>query len=165
MNKKGYFFIIDAFIASTIIVITLMLIINSDERVPVIQNKYFLAEEFATFIINTNVEDMNNPTVNSWINQTIVRNPKNSIMEQIAEFHFNANDTLATDLITITVNGTVGDKNGFSYRIDNVTLYSRNTTHPLEDSRLIVTSKKIVYWEKNSTTLYGPAIVEITVWI
>jgi len=164
MGKKGYFFIIDAFIASTIIVIALMLIINSDERVPTIQNKYFLAEEFATFIINTNIEDMNNPVVNNWISAGFIKNSKNSLLEQITEFHFNTNDTLATNLISIIANGTVSDKNGFSYMIDTTTLYSRNATHPLEDSKLIVTSKKIVYWEKNSTTLYGPAIVEIKVW-
>jgi hypothetical protein len=63
-RKKGYYFIIDAFIGSTIIFISLLIILNEGIRPTKIQYNYEMAEEYSSFILNTKLEDVNNPYVN-----------------------------------------------------------------------------------------------------
>lgn len=162
-NRRGYFFVIDAFIGGTIIIIALMLIITSEQRVPRVASKFATTEELSAFMITARIEDTNNYYIANWTREGIITNPRQTIMEQVTEFYYKNDTTRARLLVESIVNGTLPAKNGCAYTIDNTTIYSRGMGQ-YNESSLIIATKKVVYWQANSTTLYGPSITEIKVW-
>ena len=64
LKKRGYYFIADALIGSTIIFLSLMVIINGGAKPLKIQYDYQMAEEYSDFILTTKIEDLSNPYVN-----------------------------------------------------------------------------------------------------
>lgn len=162
-NKKGYFFIIDALIGSTIAVITLMLLLNANQHTQPVQSKYTLAEEFSTFITNNRIEDLNDPYIYNLTSNGYITNTKNTIMEQITLFYYEGNLSFAANLTKDIADSVLAAKNGFSYSIGNTTIYSRGEER-LNNSKLVVTSKKMTYMNANSTAMYGPQITEIRIW-
>ncbi len=163
-SRKGYYFIIDALIGSTIIVISLILILNTNQVEQPVKSKYLLAEEFSSFIINNKIEDLNDPYISTLIQNGDITNTKNTIMEQITEFYYKGNISLATNLTRDIADSVVTGKNGFSYTIGNTTIYNRSVDR-LNSSKLVVTSKKITYLLANATTMFGPEISEVKIWI
>lgn len=163
MNKRGYFFLIDAIIGSAIIVITLFIIFNHNSNSQKIESRYVLAEDFATLISNTRIEDINLNYTNTLVNNGKITNTKLRVIEQIAEFYYNGNISLAGNLTKEISDASISPKNGFSLSINGTTIYSRNI-NTLNNSKLVIVSKKIVFIQINSSDLKGPDIAEIKIW-
>jgi len=45
------------------------------------------------------------------------------------------------------------------------TIYNRTIDTDVNDAELVIASKKITFLQINSTTMFGPAIVEIKIWV
>jgi hypothetical protein len=166
--KKGYFFIIDALIGSTIIFLSLMIILGSATRPTKIQYNYEMTEEYTSFIMNTKIQDLNNPYVNGLIKSNIINDTTLTIMEQIDLFYYNHDIAHAHDLVQNLTEPLIGEKYGFSYRIIdgnlNTNIYNR-TSPDISNANIIIASQKITFLQINSTTMFGPAMVEIKTWI
>lgn len=184
-NRKGYFFLIDALIGSTIIFLALGIILSSDVKQSSVKYDYMLAEDYSTFIMNSRMEDLNNLYINNLTSAGIITNTRNSIMEQVDEFYYNArylcsgganitcvNENLnhATTLVQNLTDSLISSKYGFKYTLmdsslgRNETIYERGADK-LNDSTGIIASKKITFLQINATTLFGPQIVEIKIWV
>lgn len=88
-RKKGYYFIIDAFIGSTIIFISLLIILNQGVRPTKIQYNYEMAEDYSTFIFSTKISDVqNNPYVSSLIITGHITDTTLTIMDQVNLFYY-----------------------------------------------------------------------------
>jgi len=143
-----------------------------------------MAEDFTTFLMNTKMEDLNNPFINNWTNEGIISNVKNTIIQQVDEFYYKeryicnaTNDTcIGTyrdynyNIIQNLTDSLISSKYGFAYIIEdsalgiNETIYNRSVDKRAS-SNLVVVSKKITFLQINATTIFGPQMVSITVWI
>ena len=167
-DKRGYFFIIDAFIGATIIFLALMIILNSSTRPTNVQYNYEIAEEYATFILNTKIQDLNNIYVNKLINSSVINDTSLTIMEQVDLFYNNSDITHAHDMIKNLTEPLIPQKYGFSYNIvdgtNKINIYSRPSPS-INNANIVIASRKITFLQLNSTSMFGPAMVEIKIWI
>lgn len=183
-SRKGYFFLIDAFIGSAIIFVSLAIILSSDVKVTPLRNDYSAAEGYASFIINTKIEDLNTPYVNDLVNIGVITNTKNTVMDQVTQFYYNAyylcpplnitcqnaNLSYASNMVQNISSPLFTEKYGFEYVIrdynkaKNYTVYIKNPG-TRNSSNLVIVSKKITFLQINTTEMFGPEIVDIIVWI
>ena len=174
-RKKGYYFIIDAFIGSTIIFLSLMIILNQGVRPTKIQYNYEMAEEYSSFIFTTKIVDVqNNPYVESLIISKYINDTSLTIMDQVNFFYYQNNtaDLKRAELMIENLSSTlIPEKYSYVYNIidparnPTVTLISNRTTVDITDARVVIASKKITFLQINSTTMFGPATTEIKIWI
>lgn len=182
MNKRGYFFILDAFIAATIIVVSLVAIMNSDVAVEQRSKDYTQADAIVQFLLDTKIEDLDNSYVKSLIANGNITNTRNTLMEQIDLFYYKANYSclssdaacqaknynLSTTLIRNISETIISQKYGYSYVImdgvRNYTVYNRSPeTRNNSDFRVV--TKRISYAKLNQTALFRPHIVEFSIWV
>jgi hypothetical protein len=175
LRKKGYYFIIDAFIGSTIIFLSLMIILNEGVRPTKIQYNYEMAEEYSSFIFTTKIIDVKkNPYVESLLN-TYINDTSLTIMDQVNLFYYRKNPAdliRAGKMIENLTETLIPEKYSYSYNIidpitnpPTVTLISNRTTTDIKDAKVVIASKKITFLQINSTTMFGPATTEIKIWI
>ena len=166
--RKGYFFIIDALIGSTIIFLSLMIILGSSTRPAKVQYNYEMAEEYTTFIMNTKIQDLNDKYISDLVKNNIINNTQLSVMEQVDTFYHDNDMTHAHDLVKNLTEPLVMSKYGFSYSIIDkgvkTNIYSR-TVPDINQAKIVIASKKITFLQINSTSVFGPAMVEIKIWI
>jgi hypothetical protein len=171
LKKKGYYFVADALIGSTIIFLSLMVIINGGVKPLKIQYDYEIAEEYSEFMLTTKIEDLSNPYVdqllNSYINDTSL-----TIMEQINLFYYNNDTTHAREMIHNLTESLIPEKYSFSYNIINGTAPNTTTTNiynrtiiNIEDADVVIVSRKITFLQIDSKIMFGPAMTEIKLWI
>src|SRR3989339_225927 len=177
MNKKGYFFILDAFLAATIIAFTLVAILSSDVAVSPRTSDYSQADAISKFLLDTKLEDIDNQMVKNLIANGY-GNPRNTVMEQIDTFYYIASkqtvvanktyyQDLSRNLLKNVSEPIVSSKYGYNYVIHDVTLnysvYNRSLeTINLTDFRVV--TKRIAYVRINQTAVFAPHIVEFTLW-
>jgi hypothetical protein len=171
LRRKGYYFIIDALIGSTIIFLSLMIILNGNVRPTKVQYNYEMAEEYSTFLLNTKLEDLSNPYVDYLIDTKKINNTKITIMEQVDLFYYNDNLPDARDIIKNLTESLIPEKYGFSYSIINgstnkstTIIYAQGVAN-LKDAKIIIASRKVTFLQINSSTMFGPAMAEIKIWI
>lgn len=179
MQKRGYFFILDAFIAATVIAISLVVIMNSDVTFSQ-RSKEFQIDEITSFLLNTKLEDIDNPYVRELIATGKIMNPRNNLMEQVDLFYYTAkyvcvsnqcsenNYNLSRDLLKNITEPLISQKYGYNYVIldgsQNYSVYNRSLNTKAK-SNFVVVTKKISYVKYNSTHTFLPHVVEFSVWI
>jgi hypothetical protein len=167
-GKKGYYFVIDALVGSTIIFVSLMILLNNVSKGTKVQYNYELSEEYSTFILTTQIQDISNPYINQLIIDGQIPDQKLTILEQVTLFYYRQDLTRAGELVQNITEPLIPPKYGFEYNIingtDKVNIYTRDPT-PIKDADLVISSKKITFLQINSSTLFGPAVVEIKTWI
>lgn len=180
MNRKGYFFILDAFIAATIIAVSLVAIMQSDVAVEQRARDYGQADEITQFLLSTKLEDLDNQYVKKLIAEGNITNPRNTVMEQIDFFYYKAryvcstpdcsmsNYDLSRDLLKNISEPLISQKYGYNYVIIdtsiNYSVYNRSLeTRNASDFRVF--NKRISYVRYNQTRTFLPHIVEFSLWI
>jgi hypothetical protein len=168
LRKKGYYFVIDALIGSTIIVLSLMVVLSSGVRPTKIQYNYEMAEEYSTFILTTKIQDLANPYINQLILNKQINDTSLTIMEQTDLFYFKGDLTHATGVIQNLTEPLIPEKYSLSYNIiegsTTTNIYNRSVTD-INEARVIISSRKITFLQIDSATMFGPATVEIKIWI
>lgn len=171
MNKRGaYFFVIDALIASSIIFMSLIIIFTTYNIQPESSPALRILGEYTNFMINTRVRDFQGVYVQSLLDDGNITRRDNTLLEQLTEFYY-INKSKTKDTTTIMQNfiaevsqGIIPEQRSFSVYMNSSLLYS-NANNPIEESNLVVTSKKISFKRINQTYIYGPVIFEIKLWV
>ncbi|MGV8150188.1 MAG: hypothetical protein ACP5NV_00495 [Candidatus Woesearchaeota archaeon] len=177
--RKGYFFILDAFIAATILVVSLVFIFNSDVAISQRSRDYSQAETVANFLLDTKLEDLDNQYVENLIINGTISNPRNTIVQQLDIFYYNANylciddecrdkyTILSENLFKNITSPIVSNKYGYSYTIressNNLTVYA-DSIASYNSSNFRLVTKRISYSLINETTIFAPHIVELALW-
>ena len=173
IKKRGYFFILDAVLGLSILVIGVILITSSYVKVPQPTQVGLLSDDLLNFLSNTKVKELNNPYAGIggqlW-NQGVITDADNSLLQQIAEFYAANNLDIAEKFIQNVSIGIVPQQFRYEVWIDGTILYpktpalehikSRNSTE------LLLTSKKLTFGILNETTgnIWGPYKAEVFVW-
>lgn len=173
VKKRGYFFMLDAMLGLTIIVIGVILITSSYVNAPKPTQVGLLSDDLLNFYSKTKIGDLNNPYAGIggelW-NQGLITDPDNTLLQQIGEFYATGNTGTAGKFIQNTSAGIMPQQFRYELWMDGVTLYPQVKTPEHIASRnsteLLITSKKITFGIMNRTTgsIWGPYKAEVFVW-
>ena len=173
LKKRGYFFILDAVLALTILVIGVFLITSSYVNAPQPAQVSLLSDDLLNFLANNKIKDLNNPYTGIggqlW-NQGMITDADNSLLQQIGEFYATNKLDIAEKFIANVSKGTVPEQFKYEVWIDGVVIYPKTLTiehiNSKNSTELLLTSKKITFGILNKTTsnLWGPYKAEVFVW-
>jgi len=171
MNKRGaYFFVIDAMIAGSIIFLTIILIFTTHSLKPEASPTLRVVTDYTSFLSTTKVRQFQGDYVQSLINDSNITNLDNTLLEQLVDFYYiNITGERDTGVImsnfTMEVsNGIIPDERSFALYLNNVSIYER-VMKSMDESKLVLSSQKILFKVVNSTYIYGPIILEVRVWV
>jgi len=172
-KKRGYFFVLDAVLALTILVIGVFLITSSYVNAPQPTQVSLLSDDLLNFLANNKIKDLNNAYAGIggvlW-NQGAITDADNSLLQQLGEFYATNKLDTAEKFIANVSNGVVPDQFRYEVWMDNVILYPKTPAQEHARSRnsteLLLTSKKITFGILNKTTsdMWGPYKAEVYVW-
>ena len=163
-NNRAQYLTIDAFIASMIVSVTLILIIAARSSQPYSVQSELISKGFAESLAATKLSELNNPLVISLSKAGNITNLDNSILQQAAEFYFTARPDQAFKLLLNVTYGLIAPQYSFKILINHDLIYNRTLTNE-NRSAVLVSSKKLVYGVVNkSAMVYGPTTAEVVVW-
>ncbi len=171
MNKRGaYFFVIDAMIASSIIILGLIIIFTTHNIRPETSPTLRIVGEYTDFLISTKIREFQGTYVESLVNDSNITNLDNTLLEQLTEFYF-LNQTGPKDKTVIMNNyiqeistGIIPRQRSFEVYMNRSLLYANSNT-PVEEAELVINSKKLSFKRINDTYIYGPVVLEVKVWV
>ena len=173
IKKRGYFFILDAMLGLSVLVIGVFLITSSYINVPQHTQVGLLADDLLDFMSKRKIQDLNNPYSGIggelW-KQGIISNPDNSLLQQMGEFYEANKLDIAEKFIENISKDVMPPQFRYEVWMNNKLLYPRNPTieHTAsrENTRVLRTSKKLTFGIKNQTisSMWGPYKAEVFVW-
>jgi hypothetical protein len=176
MNKRGaYFFVLDAFIAVSIIIATLVIIFSAQsikvEKKPALS----MAQDFMAYFANTKIRDYQGEYVYNLTIDGNITNADNTLLDQLIEFYYlnKTNPARRTDLIITkylreTSSAVISGARSTMIYIqdkDGKTLLFNSTKSTADNSNLMVSLEKIAFKSINETFVYGPVIFEVKLWV
>lgn len=170
MNKRGgYFFILDVFIASAVLTLTLVIIFSSRANAPPPETSYRVADDFMAFLTTTELRDISNPHKLNLTKGGFINDSTLNLVQVLAVLNYtNAKNTSGVLWMTIFMDsisaGIIPEKYGMNYSINGTSIYER-TPETYATANLVLSSRRITFFRINSQELYGPVISEVKIWI
>ena len=179
MEKRGQYFIIDAFMALVVLSIGLVLFFATGYYQPSSEHVQSLSQEIGNKLAQTKVGDLNYDFVREHIADGNITNADNTLMQQAFEFkHYHdsvsegdrriydpvrANSNLSATFLEIVMR-TEPDQFNFDIIIDGESIYSRSSRDASE-SEVLISNRQMVFGSLNkSGEFWGPVIAEVRVW-
>lgn len=169
MDKKGYFFTLDSFLAISVIVVGLLVIFSYRTYVPDSDQTSLYAEQIGGILGSNSLYEFNNVYLDKLKNDGNITRADNSLLEQLGEF-FYRNETLscgyclklANETVANISKGLIDSKYGFRVVLENVSVFESNDDE--NRSELVVSNKRLVFGVYNDTDSWGPYSAEVRVW-
>lgn len=140
INKKGLFFIIDALLASAIILGGLLLITsNYVSRQPNVHLNY-LSQDLINSLSNYHLYEINNSYVQELIDNGNITNTDNTIIEQAGEFWAEGKNSIVYAFLGNITEGILPDNYGYGIWMDKEVLYKKDSPPPYSRS----SSRKLI---------------------
>lgn len=176
MNKRGaYFFVIDAFLAATVIVGALIIIFTSRQSSTEAGPAISMVENFLRMVETTPIRNLQSNLTRQLVLDGNITDLDNTILEQITEFYYlNAsgkkdtkNQTAA--LLKDAAGGLISE-----HRSIMVYMYTNSSEKNLvfnkslfsqERAGLLLTGKRINFKMINDSFIYGPVVFEVKLWV
>lgn len=162
MQKRGYFFTLDAFVAVVILVIGILIILSAQSFKPYETQTLFISEDVMAYLSGTNVQEINEPYINELRSNGTIKNFDSTLIEQAGEFYANNDKQAAAELIKAAIKSIIPPQFGYQILINNELI--RNESVIPEDTKVLASSKAIVYGLSDSTKLWGPYTAEVRAW-
>ena len=173
LKKRGYFFVLDAVLALTVLVIGVFLITSSYVNVPQPAQVSLLSDDLLNFFSNRKIMDLNNPYAGIggtlW-NQGTITDADNSLLQQIGEFYAKNKLDIAEKFIQNVSAGVMPTQFRYEVWMNNAILYPRTPSvehlKSKNSTELLLTSKKLTFGIINKTTsnIWGPYKAEVFIW-
>jgi hypothetical protein len=139
IGKRAIFFTIDAFIASGILFVGLLIIssfhINDQPTV----HLSYLSDDITGVFSELKVNEINDPYISSLISDGNITHLNNSVMEQIGEFWAEDNNEIAKNFTQAVLNGIIPDKYGYSVLVDDEEILNNSGSF----NNSLISSRKI----------------------
>lgn len=154
MNKKGIYFSIEAFFATTLLLLGLVLITKFSFNEVRTEQINYLSKDLLSTLGELKINEVNNSWIQSQISDGNITEVNNSLLEQIGEFWALGQIDKARNLSTIIVDEFIPSIYGASILVDNDLIYLKNkTSSPIN----LVTSRKMVTGVKAGSPIEGSA--------
>ncbi|NJL43893.1 MAG: hypothetical protein HC945_01025 [Nitrosarchaeum sp.] len=169
MNAKGsYFYVVDAFIAGMIIVLTLFYLTQGQVSTTGDED-LFAAEKALSFIHGTDVRDYDSPTMRDLRNMSAYPLGQGSLLNYLAQIHYASTqgtpsaEDLLQNLSRDIIDDVVRKDYGASLRMGTDVLHTRR---PEAEATSLVhyASSRLAYYQVNDTHIHGPHTVLLEVW-
>lgn len=164
--KRGaYFFVLDAFIAGIIIVSSLAIFFSTLVVSDNPSQNYVLAEDFISMLDTTIVRSYGGLSVYAMQEQGLNIDPSITLLELIVQLNTSVlSDPSAGNLTALLreISRLAPENNGVEYLLDDVSLYSEVPAQSMEDSRLRLSSRRIVMLRMDADIV--PHIFEVRLW-
>ncbi len=168
--KKGYFFMLDAFIAISVLVLSVILIFSFHSQKPYQLQGIFLSDDIMDLLAETKVYEVNDDFVYSLYTNgsTNITNADNTLIEQATVFYMTNRTFLAENFLLAVADNSVPDNFGFELWIYNTTdsfNLTINSGNALQnESEQLVTSKRLILGLLREEFTWGPATAEVRIW-
>ena len=194
LNKKAYFFLIDALLALGVITVGIVMVFTLYANVPSKEQPTILSDDLMDFFANNKIKDVNNEYVGLggtlWETEgqlggicngeELIVNGENTLLQQIAIFYeksqgdagndcyFNPDsEDLIERFIGNLVENILPPQYKFEFWMDDQLLYPETEqTVSKSKTKVLIPSKKIAYGIMNQETgdMFGPYNAEVLVW-
>jgi hypothetical protein len=194
LNKKAYFFLIDALLALGVITVGIVMVFTLYANVPSKEQPTILSDDLMDFFANNKIKDVNNEYVGLggtlWETEgqlggicngeELIVNGENTLLQQIAIFYEKSQgdtgkacyfDPDTEDLIERFIRNLVENilppQYKFEFWMDDQLLYPETEqTVSKSKTKVLIPSKKIAYGIMNQETgdMFGPYNAEVLVW-
>jgi hypothetical protein len=172
MKKRGYFFILDSFLAFGILVMGVFILLSSYTTTPQEEPTKNIAEDILDFFANTKIEDLNNPYFGAYgtlVQQGYIQDTQKTLLQQLGEFYANNNLDLAESLVTNVTGALIPFQYKYEFLIDETRICPTNPSQQFlqskNNTKFLFPAKKLSFGTINKTLdLFGPYEVEVLVW-
>jgi len=175
MDKRGaYFFVIDAFIAVSIIITVVIIIFSAQSSSPESKPTLLLLQDFMASISGTEIRELQGAYTQGLVDDGNITDLDNTVLEQIIEFYYINQSTgrnmsgIISGFINETSSSIIPESRSFIMRMYNdsfsVVLYNRSR-YPADNSNLMLGLSKIGFKRINQTAIYGPMMIEVKIWV
>ena len=167
-RRGAYFFVIDAFLAASILAFTLILIFSLFLNQRESEQSFTYAHDYLSFLTSTQARDYRNPVVTGMIQEGHIRDPRLTLAALVLLFHNESkhenvtsilDSTVATLPLDLILNVTIHD----SSTGERTSLYSRGAPDPERHTQHL-SAKALQHVIVGENRLYGPLILEVEVW-
>ncbi|MBI2651469.1 hypothetical protein HYX01_03290 [Candidatus Woesearchaeota archaeon] len=171
--KKGYFFVIDAVLALSVLAIGILLAFTLYSNVPSKEQSTVLSEDLMDFLVNNKIKDTDNTyaSVNGQLwNSGKITNAENTLLQQAAEFYAINELDIANQFIAELTKNSLPSQYTFELWINKKLIYPKEPSQQHQTSKnqanVLIPSKKIVYGilNKDDGSMFGPYDAEVLVW-
>ncbi|MBR9692573.1 hypothetical protein GOV07_01435 [Candidatus Woesearchaeota archaeon] len=174
-QKRGaYFFVIDAFLAASILSFTLVLLFTLFIDEPNIEQGFVYAHDYLNFLTTTEIRDFRHDDINDLITKGHITNTRLTLSEQVLIFYeemgvlpgreYNITMLLAAAAEslppTIAINVSLREKPDQVWK----TLLFDQPPHTDTIRMTHLTARSVEYAVKNQDQLVGPYILEVDIW-
>lgn len=171
-NKRGYFFIIDAFIAMTILALGLFFILSSYSQSPPQTQTLVTSRNVISYMTETEISSVISEFVQTAEErEELVQRGSfdNSILEQIVEYIYLDEMGSAGDLVNKTFNQTIPSQYNYEFTligedITNTKYNNEKITRGVEEADVVIPSRTLVVVVINQTKIIGPVEAEVKIW-
>lgn len=186
LNKKAYFFLIDALLALGVIAVGTAMVFTLYTNVPSKEQPAILSDDLMDFFANNKIKDVNNEYVGLggtlWETEgqpggicngeELIANGENTLLQQVAIFYEKSSGNscylnLVKKFILNLTENTLPTQYGFEFWMDDQLLYPETEqTVSKSKTKVLIPSKKIAYGIMNQETgdMFGPYNAEVLVW-
>lgn len=171
-RRGSYFFVLDAFIASAILVFTIVLVFSLFLSSRGTNQSFTYASDYLSFLSTTELRDYQSPVVDELVASGNITDTRKTIAQQLLTFYNESGGepgselhdawlllNESADLLPQDVAFNVS-LHGSSW---NYTLYNRSVDG-LYDGRTHLAVRSVEYAMINRASIFGPLILEVDVW-
>jgi len=160
--SKGYFFTLDAFIAVGVIIIGILIVMSYSPSSPDTGQLSEFAYNTIDVFTLTHLSEYDNDYVRHLAQTHQIKNLDNTLLEQIGEFYYRGETTLMHNYIENLTLHLIPPEYGIGFYVDEQPQYERQSAMG-RDSQ-IISAKINTVGLYNSTTLWGPYLLEVRLW-
>jgi hypothetical protein len=153
-KRASYFFVLDVFIGSAVLVLVLVIIFSSRVNSPQAESPYKTADEFMTFISTTQFRDVGNPHKLNLTREGYINDTSMTVLETIMYLKYlNVYNTTnpmefgapwANVYAESVIQGIIPPQYGVNFSVNGSTVYLRNPKG-FQRAQLVLSSRRIDY--------------------
>jgi len=163
-KKNAQYLTLDAFIASLILAVGLVIVLAARNSTPSTAQSELLSKDVASSLSSLKLKELNNPLVLKMAGDGTITNLDNTVLQQATEFYFTSQRPSAFTLLQNVTSGLIPQRYSFEVLINGELIYNR-TTASQNTSPVLVSSRKLIFGVINKTAVvYGPTLAEVRLW-
>ncbi len=163
-GKRAQYLTLDAYIASMIVAIGLVIVFSSRANQPYTAQSELTSKAFMESLSQVKLGELNNAYITNLSKAGNITSLDNTVLQQATEFYLTSRRSQATALLRNVTHGLAPPTFSLKILINNDMLYNRTLTNE-NTSIVLVSSKRLVFGVINRTVeFYGPIVAEVIVW-
>lgn len=172
MERKGYFFTLDAFLAMVILLIGVAALLGYSVYTPQPQQPERLGKNVLSVFGSSKVKDINDPYYGAFgnlVKSGKINDTEKTLIQVLGQFYYYGDLNNSAYLISNFTEGYISGQYHYEFLIDNLRVYpvDASAQHNLSRNKtsILMPAKAISFGRINSSfELFGPYEVKLLIW-